>query len=91
MTENNKKQLNDQEVEQVTGGLYIPPDHRDASEYERYTDPDYPVRCPKCKSGEIWYLPGIFGIHECENYWCRGCDLRFSYDDQTDFGASCSW
>ncbi len=88
---NEKHPLQSDQISEVSGGLFQPPARQDANEYKSYTDPDYPVHCPKCNSNNIWYVPAIFGIAELERYWCRNCNHEFDYDQLTDYGASCDW
>ncbi len=85
-----KQTLQDGQMAEVSGGVWDGTSEKE-NEYKPHTDPDYPVSCPKCNSGNIWYLPGVFGIHEGEHYWCKGCGLKFTYGQQTSFGASASW
>ena len=74
-------------VKTGTGGD-IQPSKRD---YEPYNDKDFPVDCPKCRSHNIWYIPGMFGIEDLDEYWCRDCDNKFNYGEMPFHGASGDW
>lgn len=81
------KNLNDDQIEDVTGGIRGKGSHK--REYRPYNEPDFPIRCPKCESRNIWYIPGTLGS-ETNQYWCRDCDAKFE-DWDVAGGANGSW
>lgn len=86
---NSKQPLQNDQIAKVSAGVWdlgLP--ERD---YEPYNDKNFPVSCPKCKSHNIWYIPGIFGIEDLDKYWCHDCDNKFDYGEMPFHGASGDW
>lgn len=82
MPEAVKKQLTDEETAKVQGGFN--------NEWVPYDDPHFPIECPKCRSRNIYYFKGLFGIREFNKYECRDCNYEFD-DDEVPGGASSDW
>lgn len=80
-----KETLTDTQIEEVTGGA-----HRNAN-WKPYKNPDSPIVCLKCRSRDIWYIPGpwLFGS-AANKYWCHDCNAKF-YGRDIPAGGSDDW
>lgn len=85
----NKQPLQNDDVKKVAGGFWD--GGEDGPKFVPYTDTHITVNCPKCKSHNIWYVPGLFGIEDLDQYWCKNCDYQFGYGDLPYHGASNDW
>ncbi len=83
-----KKALQNSDIAEVNGGIT---DQESAPQWVPYTNKNYPVRCPKCKSHNILWDGGFLWFEETINYLCDDCMYSFSYNDLPDHGASNDW